>query len=121
MNIMECVKNAFQNVFSNKSRTILTMLGIIIGISSVIIIVAIGNGSQAAIEEEFESFGTGSFTVTLVGSTDIETRDLLTMDDYYLLEDVDGIDAISPTYTYGSAFLKLMDIYIQQKQRTRHV
>ena len=109
MNIMECVKNAFQNVFSNKSRTILTMLGIIIGISSVIIIVAIGNGSQAAIEEEFESFGTGSFTVTLVGSTDIETRDLLTMDDYYLLEDVDGIDAISPTYTYGSAFLKLMD------------
>ncbi len=109
MNLAECIKNAFQNVFSNKSRTLLTMLGIIIGISSVIIIVAIGNGSQAAIEEEFESFGTGSFTVSLVGSRDIDTRDLLTMEDYYLLEEMEGIAAISPTYTYGSAFLKLMD------------
>ncbi len=109
MNLMECVKNAFQNVFSNKSRTLLTMLGIIIGISSVIIIVAIGNGSQAAIEEEFESFGTGSFTVSLVGSRDIDTRDLLTMDDYYLLEEMEGIQSISPTYTYHSAYVKLLD------------
>ena len=109
MNPMECVKNAFQNVFSNKSRTLLTMLGIIIGISSVIIIVAIGNGSQAAIEEEFESFGTGSFTVSLVGSRDIDTRDLLTMDDYYLLEEMEGIQSISPTYTYHSAYVKLLD------------
>lgn len=109
MNLMECVKNAFQNVFFNKSRTLLTMLGIIIGISSVIIIVAIGNGSQAAIEEEFESFGTGSFTVSLVGSRDIDTRDLLTMDDYYLLEEMEGIQSISPTYTYHSAYVKLLD------------
>ena len=72
-------------------RTFLTMLGIIIGIASVIIIVAIGNGSQAAMEEEFESFGTGTLQVSLVSSRDIETRDLLTMDDYYMLKELDGI------------------------------
>ena len=109
MNIFECIKSSFFNVFSNKMRTFLTMLGIIIGISSVITIVAIGNGSQAAIEEEFESFGTGSLTVNLVGSRDIDTRDLLTMDDYYLLRELDGIQYIAPTYSGSNAYVKLYD------------
>ena len=109
MNIFECIKSSFFNVFSNKMRTFLTMLGIIIGISSVITIVAIGNGSQAAIEEEFESFGTGTLTVSLVGSRDIDTRDLLKMDDYYLLRDLDGIEYIAPTYSGSNAYVKLYD------------
>ncbi len=90
-------------------RTVLTMLGIIIGIASVIIIVAVGNGSQAAIEEEFESFGTGTLQVRLVSSRDIETRDLLTMDDYYMLKDIEGIQYISPTYSSSNAYIKLLD------------
>lgn len=109
MNIFECITSSFKNVFANKMRTLLTMLGIIIGISSVIIIVAIGNGSQAAIEKEFESFGTGSISVGLVSSRDIETRDLLTMDDYYMLEKLDGIQYISPTYSGSNAYIKLLD------------
>lgn len=91
MNIAECIKSSFFNVFSNKMRTFLTMLGIIIGIASVMIIVAIGNGSQAAMEKEFESFGTGTLQISLVSSRDIDTRDLLTMDDYYMLKELDGI------------------------------
>ncbi len=106
---MECLKSSFQNVFSNKLRTFLTMLGIIIGISSVIMIVSIGNGSQAAIEEEFESFGTGSLTISMVSSRDIETRDLLTMDDYDLLKKMEGIQYISPTYSGNNAVIKLLD------------
>ena len=109
MNIYECIKSSFFNVFSNKMRTFLTMLGIIIGIASVIIIVAIGNGSQAAMEEEFESFGTGTLQVSLVSSRDIETRDLLTMDDYYMLKELDGIEYISPTYSGSNAYVKLLD------------
>lgn len=110
MKLFECLKSAVSNVFSNKMRTALTMLGIIIGISSVIIVVSIGNGSQAAIEEEFESFGTGTLQVSLVGSRDIETRDLLDMDDYYLLRDeVEGIQYISPTYSASNAYVKLLD------------
>lgn len=110
MKLLECMKASFKNVFSNKMRTLLTMLGIIIGISSVIMIVSIGNGSQAAIEEEFESFGTGSFTVSMVSSRDIETRDLLTMEDYEMLKELSGILYISPTYSPNqSAMIKLLD------------
>lgn len=109
MNIAECIKSSFFNVFSNKMRTFLTMLGIIIGIASVMIIVAIGNGSQAAMEKEFESFVTGTLQVSLVSSRDIDTRDLLTMDDYYMLKDLDGIEYISPTYSGSNAYVKLLD------------
>lgn len=109
MKFTECLKSAVKNVFSNKMRTFLTMLGIIIGISSVIMIVSIGNGSQAAIAEEFESFNTGRLTVSLVGSRDIETRDLLTMDDYEMLQGVEGIQYLAPVYSGNNAVIKLMD------------
>ena len=46
MNLYENLKSALVNVLSNKMRTILTMLGIIIGIASVIAITSVGNGSQ---------------------------------------------------------------------------
>ena len=109
MNFFECLKSSYFNVFSNKMRTFLTMLGIIIGISSVIMIVAIGNGSQASIEEEFDSFGSGTLSIGLASSVDIETRDLLTMDDYEYLKDMDGIQYISPTYSGSNAVVKLLD------------
>ncbi|MGL4790248.1 MAG: ABC transporter permease [Anaerotignaceae bacterium] len=109
MSIFECIKSAFKNIVANKMRTALTMLGIVIGISSVILIVSIGNGSQAQIEKEFDSFGTGALTVSLTMSQDIETRDLLTMDDYYMLQDVDGLRYISPTYNGRNATVKLLD------------
>lgn len=109
MNFGECAKSAFRNVFSNKMRTFLTMLGIIIGISSVIAIVSIGNGSQAAIEKEFESFGTGSLTVSLSGYNDIETRDLLKMEDYDMLKEIEGVSYVNPTYSGQSTYIKLLD------------
>ncbi len=85
------------------------MLGIIIGISSVILIVSIGNGSQAAIEEEFESFSAGSLTVNMTTSTDIETRDMLTMDDYEILKDIEGVSYVSPNYSGSNTYIKLLD------------
>ena len=109
MSLGECAKSAFRNVFSNKMRTFLTMLGIIIGISSVIAIVSIGNGSQAAIEKEFESFGTGSLTISLTGYNNIETRDLLTMDDYDMLKEIKGVRYVNPTYSGRNTYIKLLD------------
>lgn len=85
------------------------MLGIIIGISSVILIVSIGNGSQAAIEEEFESFSAGSLSVSMVTSTDIETRDMLTMDDYDVLKGIEGVSYVSPKYSGSNTYIKLLD------------
>lgn len=47
--VWEYIKIALMNIRSNKGRSILTMLGIIIGISSVIMIISIGNGVKSGI------------------------------------------------------------------------
>lgn len=49
--IWEYIKIALMNIKSNKGRSVLTMLGIIIGIASVIMVMAIGNGVRGQINE----------------------------------------------------------------------
>ena len=44
--VWEYIKIALMNIRSNKGRSVLTMLGIIIGISSVLMIISVGNGIQ---------------------------------------------------------------------------
>ena len=51
-NIIEYVKMAIQNIIANKGRSFLTMLGIIIGIASVIAIVSIGEGTKNQMNSE---------------------------------------------------------------------
>lgn len=51
------------NIRSNKGRSILTMLGIIIGISSVIMIISIGNGVKSGINGELNSMAGGQIAV----------------------------------------------------------
>ncbi len=109
MNFKECFKSSIRNVFANKMRTFLTMLGIIIGISSGIIIVSIGNGSQAAIEEEFESFSAGAVTISINTSSDISQSDLFTIDDKEIIEGVEGVKAVSMTISGQSSWIKLSD------------
>ncbi len=53
----EISKLAFKSLFRNKTRSILTMLGIIIGVASVILLVSIGQGLQRYITEQFEQLG----------------------------------------------------------------
>ncbi|MEX2281412.1 MAG: ABC transporter permease [Gemmatimonadota bacterium] len=55
---------AGKSIIKNKMRTLLTMLGIIIGVSAVIIMVAIGSGAQAQIEAQVKSLGTNMIVVS---------------------------------------------------------
>lgn len=61
--LLEYVKMAFENIRANKGRSILTMLGIIIGIASVILIISVGNGASAQSREEMEGIGGGQIYV----------------------------------------------------------
>lgn len=61
--IFEYIKMAFFNILSNKIRSLLTMLGIIIGISSVILIMALGNGAKNMITGQLDSIGNGQIAV----------------------------------------------------------
>src|SRR4030095_8104424 len=54
---------AFKALSRNKMRTGLTMLGMIIGVSAVITLVAMGNGAQSAIEDQIKGAGTNMITV----------------------------------------------------------
>ena len=63
MGIFMTLRIAFKALGRNKLRTALTMLGMIIGVSAVIAMVAMGTGAQAAIEEQIKSAGTNMITV----------------------------------------------------------
>lgn len=81
MNILESFKVAIASILSNKMRSFLTMLGIIIGISSVITIVSIGKGGQSAITGEFNKIGVNVLEATIDTSAQINQNDYFTMND----------------------------------------
>jgi len=109
MSIFESVKSSVKNVFSNKMRAILTMLGIIIGVGSVIMIMSIGAGSQASMNEQFASMGVGRINVsTASNNRNITTTDLMTIKDYNALAENINIKYIAATYS-ASTTIKLLD------------
>tara|TARA_R110000868_G_scaffold45485_3_gene151027 strand:+ start:3500 stop:4720 length:1221 start_codon:yes stop_codon:yes gene_type:complete len=63
MRLLNLLKIAFKAIVLNKMRTLLTMLGIIIGVASVIAMLAIGEGSKASIRETISSMGSNIITI----------------------------------------------------------
>ena len=57
------IKVAFKSIVKNKMRTLLTMLGIIIGVAAVIVMVAIGKGAEKRIQDQIASMGTNLITI----------------------------------------------------------
>ncbi len=68
MTLGNLISVAGASIVKNKMRTVLTMLGIIIGVSAVIVMVAIGAGAQGQIERQIQNLGTNMLVVT-PGST----------------------------------------------------
>ena len=71
--IWEYIKIALMNIKSNKGRSVLTMLGIIIGIASVIMVIAIGNGVRGQVNDELEGLAGGQIAF-YVDSTEKRLR-----------------------------------------------
>ena len=63
MNYNNLLKVAIKAILSHKSRTLLSMLGIIIGVAAVIVMMAIGQGSKESIREEISKMGTNLLTI----------------------------------------------------------
>lgn len=90
--LLEYIKMAVMNIMSNKGRSILTMLGIIIGISSVIMVISIGNGVSDEINGELENMAGGQLYLY---SDKLE----FTMDDFDTIkQEVEHIKGVSPDY-----------------------
>ncbi len=63
--IFQSVKMAWNAVAANKMRTFLTMLGIIIGVASLIVLVSIANGATSSVTDEISDMGSSYLTVTI--------------------------------------------------------
>ena len=61
--LAEYLKMALQNIMANKGRSLLTMLGIIIGISSVITIMSVGSGFQGEMNRQLNSIAGGQICI----------------------------------------------------------
>jgi len=64
MNVLMIIRVAFRALVRNKMRALLTMLGIIIGVSAVIAMVSIGQGASASVQAQIDSFGTNLLFVS---------------------------------------------------------
>ena len=81
MNITESFKIAIKCIRANWMRSLLTMLGIIIGISSVIMIVGAGTGARDYIVSLIEEMGANAIMIS-VDTTQANDNDYLTLDAY---------------------------------------
>jgi putative ABC transport system permease protein len=97
----ETLSVAFQSIRANALRSVLTMLGIIIGVGAVITMVALGSGAQKAVEDRIAALGANVFTVFAgqgrSGAIMITDRTILSTDDYdALLRDAKLLKAVVP-------------------------
>ena len=116
MNIFRTIKSSFINLAANKVRSFLTMLGMIIGVGSVITIMSIGSGAQSLIFNEIASFGTNLIGIMPGGSEEgappasmmgavITT---LTYEDAKAVGEVPHVVAVTP-YSNGNADISFGD------------
>jgi putative ABC transport system permease protein len=84
MNILQSFKMALKSIWGNKMRSFLTMLGIIIGVASVIILVSLVNGQMSYMTEQFTSMGTNQINVNV---TNLSSRTVTVDQMYQFYED----------------------------------
>ena len=97
--LYEYIKMAVQNIRANKGRSFLTMLGIIIGIASVIAIVSIGEGTKNQMNSEIDGIGSGLIAIDV--SNDAMTEDeWITPDDVQEIRKLDTVGGVSVSNNY---------------------
>ncbi|OUM96312.1 MAG: ABC transporter permease [Thermobacillus sp. ZCTH02-B1] len=102
MKLGQGLKMALKSIMANKMRSFLTMLGIIIGVSSVIVLVGIGQGASSRIEEQVRALGTNLLTVNILGRGDTST---LSYEQAVAFADIEGVEYAAP-YNSNSATVK---------------
>ena len=111
--IRQSMRMSVQNIKSNKMRTFLTTLGIMIGVTAVIALITIVNGVIDYVMGQFSSLGAGTLSVSITGSP---LKPGLTEKDLAELEEIDNVAGISPsvdttaTVSYGGSYLETVSI-----------
>jgi len=123
MKTIDQVKLSFQSLLRNKGRSVLTMLGIIIGIGAVMLMLSIGKGAEGLIISQVATFGSdlvyvepGSGTADEQATTQIFAPKTINMDDVEALREKEGFGEVAGVL-YTSVFVE----YGAEEQRTQVV
>jgi putative ABC transport system permease protein len=119
VSLLEAAAMALHGVTANRLRSLLTMLGITIGVAAVIILVAVGHGSAVAVQQRIESLGTNVVTIQPGGFgfgrgsggpqssfTQLTTKDVKALQNPSATPDIESVTPVvsgSVTATFGSA------------------
>ena len=106
MSVFEILISAFRGVTANKLRSILTLLGVMIGVASVILLLAVGNGSAQEVKNAISGLGANTITVRASGmgggggqeSTVASTDKVITMSvaDQIAAADLGHVSSVTP-------------------------
>ncbi|MGZ4336389.1 MAG: ABC transporter permease, partial [Gaiellaceae bacterium] len=116
MSLIEAARMAVHGVLANRLRSFLTLLGISIGVAAVIILVAVGRGSAAAVQRQIEGLGTNLLTIQSGGGLfgrragTASTFTFLTQKDVRLLQDkatAPDIKSVTPVVSANSVTASL--------------
>lgn len=92
--ILESFRMSWENIVTNKLRSFLTMLGIVIGVASIIALVTIVQGATSSITDQVTGLGVNKITVNVMGTP---LKQGLTDEDIRTIGAMDNIDGVSPT------------------------
>ena len=90
----DIIKMSFKNLAMNKMRTFLTTLGIVIGITSIIALITIGQGVTSSVIDQLSGLGGNRVTVEI---TNTNVRKGFTDADMESFLEIQGVDGVSPT------------------------
>ena len=97
--LWECVTMSLDNIWGNKVRSFLTVLGILIGVMAVIALITTVNGVSGSLTSSFSSMGAGTLTVSVSGS---DLKAGLTKEDLNELTDMEIISGLTPTVSLSA-------------------
>jgi putative ABC transport system permease protein len=106
--IKESIKMSVQNIKSNKMRSFLTMLGIMIGVASVIGLITIVQTASDYVMGQFSELGAGTITVMTPGTA---LKNGLTEKDVENLRNIEGVDGIAPSVSATVSAVSEGEIY----------
>ena len=97
--LKESLRMSWQNIKSNKMRTFLTMLGIIIGVTAIIALITTVEGATGEITSQFSALGAGKVSVSVTGTS---IKRGLNSEDIAKIAAIDNIAGVDLSVTLGS-------------------
>lgn len=114
--LLESIKMSWENIINNKLRSFLTMLGIVIGVASIIALITIVQGATNTISEQVSALGANKIMINAMGTP---LKQGLNQEDLKKISSIENINGVSPTISARTAIVYegnvIEDVTVQGK------